>query len=257
MDVDTLVRHNLPVVMVVGNNGCWGLEKYPMQAIYGYDVACDLQAGVPLRRGRDGARGAGEIVRRPDEVGPALDRAFAAGVPVPRQRDDRPDGRLPAVVEPRLGAAQREVVAGLAHLGRDDADAHEQREDLASDAIGEHRLERRCDAMAATSTRATVVLPNTAHEMRAETDSAAPMAWAKRFGGPGTSLAATVQPRRDHLGDEQAERAEARTRRDAGREPVGQRHEHPVLAGEDRGDHQHDSRSDEARRHLVHRIRER
>ena len=44
MDVDTLVRHNLPVVMVVGNNGCWGLEKYPMQAIYGYDVACDLQA---------------------------------------------------------------------------------------------------------------------------------------------------------------------------------------------------------------------
>ena len=35
MDVDTLVRHDLPVVMVVGNNGMWGLEKHPMQAIYG------------------------------------------------------------------------------------------------------------------------------------------------------------------------------------------------------------------------------
>lgn len=27
MDVDTLVRHNLPVVMVCGNNSAWGLEK--------------------------------------------------------------------------------------------------------------------------------------------------------------------------------------------------------------------------------------
>ncbi|MFZ4721318.1 MAG: acetolactate synthase, partial [Ilumatobacteraceae bacterium] len=34
MDVDSMVRHNLPVVMVVGNNGIWGLEKHPMQFIY-------------------------------------------------------------------------------------------------------------------------------------------------------------------------------------------------------------------------------
>ncbi|MGH3366462.1 MAG: acetolactate synthase, partial [Nocardioidaceae bacterium] len=31
MDVDTLVRHDLPVVMVVGNNSSWALEKGPMQ----------------------------------------------------------------------------------------------------------------------------------------------------------------------------------------------------------------------------------
>ena len=43
IDVDTLVRHNLPVVMVVGNNSAWGLEKAPMQFLYGYDVAADLQ----------------------------------------------------------------------------------------------------------------------------------------------------------------------------------------------------------------------
>lgn len=35
MDVDTLVRHDLPVVMVMGNNGAWGLEKQPMQMLYG------------------------------------------------------------------------------------------------------------------------------------------------------------------------------------------------------------------------------
>src|SRR5262245_53250604 len=45
--------------------------------------------------------------------------------------------------------------------------------------------------MAATSTRATVVLSNTAHETSALTDSTAPMPCAKRFGGPGTSLGST------------------------------------------------------------------
>ncbi|MFD0392643.1 thiamine pyrophosphate-dependent enzyme [Streptomyces nogalater] len=44
-DVDTLVRHRLPVVMVVGNNGVWGLEKHPMRALYGADVAADLRPG--------------------------------------------------------------------------------------------------------------------------------------------------------------------------------------------------------------------
>ncbi|HEY8481316.1 MAG TPA: acetolactate synthase, partial [Spirillospora sp.] len=39
MDADSLVRHGLPVVMIVGNNGSWGLEKHPMRMLYGYDVA--------------------------------------------------------------------------------------------------------------------------------------------------------------------------------------------------------------------------
>ncbi len=81
MDVDSLVRHDLPVVMVVGNNGIWGLEKHPMQAIYGYDVAADLQPGCRYDEVVKALGGAGETVTRPDDLGPALDRAFAAGVP--------------------------------------------------------------------------------------------------------------------------------------------------------------------------------
>ena len=81
MDVDTLVRHRLPVVMVVGNNGIWGLEKHPMQALYGYDVAADLQPGCRYDEVVRALGGAGEVVERPDDIGPALDRAFAAGVP--------------------------------------------------------------------------------------------------------------------------------------------------------------------------------
>jgi acetolactate synthase I/II/III large subunit len=81
MDVDTLVRHDLPVVMVCGNNSAWGLEKGPMQMLYGYDVAADL---APQTRYDDVVKalgGAGETVTDPAEIGPAIDRAFAANVP--------------------------------------------------------------------------------------------------------------------------------------------------------------------------------
>ena len=81
MDFDTLVRHNLPVVAIVGNNGIWGLEKHPMQAIYGYDVAAELQPGTRYDDVVKALGGAGETVTSPKELGPALDRAFAAGVP--------------------------------------------------------------------------------------------------------------------------------------------------------------------------------
>jgi acetolactate synthase I/II/III large subunit len=81
MDVDSLVRHGLPVVMVVGNNGMWGLEKHPMQAIYGWDIACDLQPGCRYDEVVRSLGGGGETVTSPAEIGPALDRAFASGVP--------------------------------------------------------------------------------------------------------------------------------------------------------------------------------
>jgi len=81
MDADTLVRHRLPVVMVCGNNGAWGLEKHPMQALYGYDVVADLQPRCRYDEVVQALGGAGEIVTRPDGIAPALRRAFASGVP--------------------------------------------------------------------------------------------------------------------------------------------------------------------------------
>jgi thiamine pyrophosphate-dependent acetolactate synthase large subunit-like protein len=81
MDVDTLVRHRLPVVIVIGNNGIWGLEKHPMQAVYGYDVAADLQPECRYDQVVRALGGAGELVSEPSDLGPALDRAFASGVP--------------------------------------------------------------------------------------------------------------------------------------------------------------------------------
>jgi acetolactate synthase-1/2/3 large subunit len=81
MDADSLVRHGLPAVIVCGNNGIWGLEKHPMRAIYGYDVAADLQPACRYDQVVAALGGAGEIVTAPGGIGPAIDRGLASGVP--------------------------------------------------------------------------------------------------------------------------------------------------------------------------------
>jgi acetolactate synthase-1/2/3 large subunit len=81
MDVESLARQNLPVVIVVGNNGIWGLEKHPMRMMYGYDVAADLQPGLRYDDVVRALGGAGETVEKAADLGPALRRAFDAGVP--------------------------------------------------------------------------------------------------------------------------------------------------------------------------------
>jgi acetolactate synthase-1/2/3 large subunit len=81
MDVDTLVRHRIPTVMIMGNNGAWGLEKHPMRLLHSYDVAADLQPGLRYDEVVRALGGAGELVTRPEDIGPAIDRAMASGVP--------------------------------------------------------------------------------------------------------------------------------------------------------------------------------
>jgi acetolactate synthase I/II/III large subunit len=49
--------------------------------LYGYDVAADLQPGTRYDEVVRALGGAGELVTAPEGIGPALRRAFAAGVP--------------------------------------------------------------------------------------------------------------------------------------------------------------------------------
>jgi acetolactate synthase-1/2/3 large subunit len=81
MEYDTMVRHNLPVVGIVGNNGIWALEKHPMKMFFGYDVAADLRQEARYDKLVEALGGYGELVVDPDDLGPALKRAFDAGVP--------------------------------------------------------------------------------------------------------------------------------------------------------------------------------
>jgi acetolactate synthase I/II/III large subunit len=81
MEFDTLARHGVNVVAVMGNNGIWALEKHPMEFLYGYSVAADLRPATRYDEVVAALGGHGELVERPAQLRPALDRAFSAGVP--------------------------------------------------------------------------------------------------------------------------------------------------------------------------------
>ncbi len=81
MEFDTLARHGVDVVAVMGNNGIWALEKHPMEAIYGYSVAAELRPETRYDQMVEALGGHGSLVRSPEELRPALERAFSAGRP--------------------------------------------------------------------------------------------------------------------------------------------------------------------------------
>src|ERR671914_303068 len=76
LEFDSFVRHGLPIVGVMGNNGIWALEKHPMEFLYGYSVAAELQPGCRYDQVVEALGGHGELVTAPDELRPALERAF-------------------------------------------------------------------------------------------------------------------------------------------------------------------------------------
>jgi acetolactate synthase-1/2/3 large subunit len=81
MEFDTLARHGVNVVGVMGNNGIWGLEKHPMEFLYGYSVAADLRPGTRYDMVARALGCEGELVERPEQLQGALERALAAGTP--------------------------------------------------------------------------------------------------------------------------------------------------------------------------------
>ena len=81
MEFDTLARHGVNIVGVMGNNGIWALEKHPMEFLYGYSVAAELRPETRYDQVVEALGGHGELVREPGDVAPAIERAFSSGKP--------------------------------------------------------------------------------------------------------------------------------------------------------------------------------
>jgi acetolactate synthase-1/2/3 large subunit len=81
MEFDTMARHGLGVVGVMGNNGIWALEHHPMKFLYGYSVVAELRPETRYDQMVESLGCDGILVRHPDELRPALERAFESGRP--------------------------------------------------------------------------------------------------------------------------------------------------------------------------------
>jgi acetolactate synthase I/II/III large subunit len=81
MEFDSLVRHQVPIICVIGNNGIWATEKHPMLSMLGTSIAADLRPGTRYDKVVEALGGHGELVEKPEQIRPALERAAKAGVP--------------------------------------------------------------------------------------------------------------------------------------------------------------------------------
>ncbi|MBW2448086.1 MAG: hypothetical protein JRG83_19495 [Deltaproteobacteria bacterium] len=81
-EYDTAVRHNLPILGIVGNDGAWGQMMRPQGAVYGWDrLQGTLLNFTRYDKVVEALGGHGELVESPDELRPALDRAAESGKP--------------------------------------------------------------------------------------------------------------------------------------------------------------------------------
>ena len=80
-DVESFVRFNLPIVCVLGNNGAWIQTTQGVLGRGGRALATFLSQDTDYAKIMEGMGGHSERVTDPNEIKPALERAFASGKP--------------------------------------------------------------------------------------------------------------------------------------------------------------------------------
>jgi acetolactate synthase-1/2/3 large subunit len=102
MELDTAVRHDLPIVCVVSNDGSWGMSRHGQVRNHGHTVATDL--GVrPYHEVARALGGYGEFVDDAREVRAAIERALASGSPAV----------VNVAVDPEICSPYTEMMAAL------------------------------------------------------------------------------------------------------------------------------------------------
>lgn len=80
MEMETAARYGLPIVVVIGNDHGWSMISHQQRAGFGRAVGTEL-VYRPYERMVEALGGHGEAVASPDDIRPALERAFASGRP--------------------------------------------------------------------------------------------------------------------------------------------------------------------------------
>ncbi len=82
MEFDTAIRHNIPFVCIVGNDGSWGMSRHGQGLMFGYDQHVAVELGVrPYHEMVRALGGYGEFVDSASELRGAIDRALESGLP--------------------------------------------------------------------------------------------------------------------------------------------------------------------------------
>jgi len=83
-EIDTARRHNIPIVVVICNDRLWGNVARPQKINFGkkfFGLGSSLSDKTRYDKYAEAFDCYGELVTNPDEIRPALQRAFDSGIP--------------------------------------------------------------------------------------------------------------------------------------------------------------------------------
>jgi acetolactate synthase-1/2/3 large subunit len=80
-EIDTAVRHDKQIVVVVGNDCQWGMVRHAQQLSGACEVCSKLSEDMRYDKYAESMGAYGELVTDPEEIKPALKRAFDSGLP--------------------------------------------------------------------------------------------------------------------------------------------------------------------------------
>ena len=82
MELDTAVRHDLPVICIINNDCAWGMIKHGQEICYGDERVCGSELGaVHYEKIAEALGGYGELVEKDADLIPAVKRAVKSGKP--------------------------------------------------------------------------------------------------------------------------------------------------------------------------------
>lgn len=80
MEINTAIRFGLPIVIVVSNDLGWGMIRHSQSLKFGPGITVATELGVcPYHAMIEAMGGYGQLVEKPEEIRPALERAFKSG----------------------------------------------------------------------------------------------------------------------------------------------------------------------------------
>jgi acetolactate synthase-1/2/3 large subunit len=111
-EFNTAAKHNLPVVVVVFNDKAWGMCKHGQEMARGKGQTVATELGlVHYEKAAEGLGAYGELVEKPADIVPALERAFRSGKPACLNVLIDPDVVSPATIG---GAAMSSAIMAAA-----------------------------------------------------------------------------------------------------------------------------------------------
>lgn len=82
MEFETAIRKKLPIVVVIFNDQQWGMIRHSQEVKLGRYIKEGTELGmINYHKAVEALGGWGKLVEEPDKIQPALEEAFAAGVP--------------------------------------------------------------------------------------------------------------------------------------------------------------------------------